>query len=369
LRSVVRALNDQVWEPIEKALPAGTKTVILSPDGKLNFVSFATLLSAKDEFLIEKYSIGYVASGRDLLLEPKASVTELLAVFGNPDFGTQAELMSQQTASSGVLAMRASEMRDFANISLEALPGTERECAELKARGEASGKPMKVFLGASATEAQLRKVNSPRILHLATHGFFLPETSDEQQRVKESGVGTEKMTNIGEAPNRRRPVILKNPMHRSGLALAAAQRTLEAWSKGNVPPSDNDGIVTAEEVGGLKLRGTWLVVLSACETGIGQAKAGEGVMGLRRGFIQAGAQNLLMTLWPISDETTVQIMSDFYDRAISSGNALQSLLDVQREWLDKLRKEKGLFYAMNRAGPFIMSSQGATNLRATPAQR
>jgi CHAT domain-containing protein len=160
-------------------------------------------------------------------------------------------------------------------------------------------------------------------------------------------------------------VILKNPMHRSGLALAGAQRTLEAWAEGEVPPSDNDGIVTAEEVGGLRLKGTWLVVLSACETGTGQTKAGEGVMGLRRGFIQAGAQNLLMTLWPISDETTVQIMRDFYNRALARGNAAQSLLEVQRDWLVKLYKEKGLLYAVNRAGPFIMSSQGAADLDAT----
>ena len=131
------------------------------------------------------------------------------------------------------------------------------------------------------------------------------------------------------------------------------------------PPSDNDGIVTAEEVGGLKLKGTWLVVLSACETGTGQAKAGEGVMGLRRGVIQAGAQNLLMTLWQISDETTVQIMLDFYGRAFASGDAPKSLLDVQRDWLVKLRKEKGLLYAVNRAGPFIMSSQGAVGVVAT----
>ena len=135
-----------------------------------------------------------------------------------------------------------------------------------------------------------------------------------------------------------------------------------------MPPSDNDGIVTVEEVGGLKLKGTWLVVLSACETGAAQAKAGEGVMGLRRGFIQAGVQNLLMTLWPISDETTVQIMFDFYERAFASGNATQSLLDVQREWLVKLRKEKGLLYAVNRAGPFIISSQGAAGLVATAGQ-
>lgn len=80
--------------------------------------------------------------------------------------------------------------------------------------------------------------------------------------------------------------------------------------------------------------------------------------GLRRGFIQAGAQNLLMTLWPISDETTVQIMLDFYDGAFKSGNARQALADVQRDWLVKLRKERGLLDAVRLAGPFIMSSQG-----------
>jgi CHAT domain-containing protein len=85
LRLVLRTLHDQVWAPIKNALPAGAKTIILSPDGELNFISFATLLTAADEFLVEKYSIGYVASGRDLLREREASATELLAVFGNPD--------------------------------------------------------------------------------------------------------------------------------------------------------------------------------------------------------------------------------------------------------------------------------------------
>jgi CHAT domain-containing protein len=149
-------------------------------------------------------------------------------------------------------------------------------------------------------------------------------------------------------------------MHRSGVALAGAQVTLKAWAKGEVPPTNNDGIVTAEEVGGLKLKGTWLVTLSACDTGSGQARAGEGVMGLRRGFIQAGAQNLLMTLWPISDEATVQIMLDFYDRALKSGDAPAALAETQREWLVNLRKETGLLNSVMLAGPFIMSSQGTT---------
>ena len=218
---------------------------------------------------------------------------------------------------------------------------------ELEARAENSGWQTEANLGPNATEAELRKVNSPRILHLATHGFFLPEID------------------LGPPPNglsRSAADIPKgklvNPMHRSGLALAGAQTTLQAWGRGEIPPIENNGIVTAEEVGGLKLDGTWLVVLSACETGSGEARAGEGVMGLRRGFIQAGAQNLLMTLWPISDQTTVQIMLDFYDAAFKSGNAPQALADTERDWLVKLRKERGLLDAVRLAGPFIMSSQG-----------
>ena len=147
-------------------------------------------------------------------------------------------------------------------------------------------------------------------------------------------------------------------MHRSGIALSGAQNTLASWGRGEVPATESDGIVTAEEVGGLHLEGTELVVLSACETGSGEARAGEGVMGLRRGFVQAGAKNLLMTLWPISDDTTVQIMFDFYDAVFRKSAPPQALADTQRDWLVKLRKEKGLLAAMRLAGPFIMSSQG-----------
>jgi CHAT domain-containing protein len=180
----------------------------------------------------------------------------------------------------------------------------------------------------------------------ATHGFFLPEL--------ELG----KQTNPLQQPSEMPKTKLENPMHRSGLALAGAQRTLKAWSAGEVPPVENDGIVTAEEVGGLKLNGTWLVVLSACDTGSGEARAGEGVMGLRRGFIQTGAQNLLMTLWPISDKATVQIMLDFYEAADKTHNAPEALAEVQRDWLVELRKELGLRAPVKLAGPFIMSSQG-----------
>jgi CHAT domain-containing protein len=234
-------------------------------------------------------------------------------------------------------------MRDLQNISLPPLPGTAAEAAALQKR---FGSFAKVFLGPNATKAELQRVICPHVLHLATHGFFLPELELPESR---------DLSQRGEDIPKGK---LVNPMHRSGLALAGAQTTLQAWGRGEVPPIENNGIVTAEEVGGLKLDGTWLVVLSACETGLGEARAGEGVMGLRRGFIQAGAQSLVMTLWPISDQTTVQIMLDFYNAAEKTHNAPQALADVQRDWLVKLRKERGLLDSVRLAGAFIMSSQG-----------
>ncbi|HYR21738.1 MAG TPA: tetratricopeptide repeat protein [Chthoniobacterales bacterium] len=345
LSGVLEALNNQVWAPIEKFLPAGTATVIISPDAELSFVSFATLLTPEDRFVGEKYSVRYVASGRDLLRETKIppGPKTTMRVFANPDFGGIAA--AQQVDQKATVVLRSVEMRDLQGISLASLPGTEKEAAELEVRAKKSGWQSETYLGPNATKARLRKVNAPRILHLATHGFFLSEI--DLGMLKD-------VRNAAEIPKGK----LLNPMHRSGLALAGAQRTLQAWAKGEVPPIENDGIVTAEDVGGLKLDSTWLVVLSACDTGRGEARAGEGVMGLRRGFVQAGAQNLLMTLWPINDETTVHIMLDFYDAADKTKNAPQALAVTQRDWLVKLRKEHGLIDAVRIAGPFIMSSQG-----------
>ncbi|MFL6588803.1 MAG: tetratricopeptide repeat protein [Chthoniobacterales bacterium] len=344
LTTVLRALHDQIWAPIEKILPNDCKTIIVSPDGEASFLSFATLLTPDNHFVSEKYSIRYVASGRDLLRVPKttAGSAKTVRIFANADFagGTG----SQTTETKSAVASRSIETRDLQNLFLPSLPGTEKESTELESLAKKSGWQPEVVLGVHATEAELRKTDSPRVLHLATHGFFLPE-----RQLAAPSAGRTNEIYKGR---------LLNPMQRSGLALAGAQRTFQSWMKGEAPAPDDDGIVTAEEVGGLKLSGTWLVALSACDTGSGEAKAGEGVMGLRRGFIQSGAANLLMTLWPISDETTVQIMSDFYEAAFKSGNAPQALVDVQRDWLVKLHREKGLLAAVRLAGPFIMSSQG-----------
>jgi CHAT domain-containing protein len=205
-----------------------------------------------------------------------------------------------------------------------------------------------VYSGAAASEAELRAAAKPGVLHLATHGFVLPSIVEKERHIPFGG----------RTPFTEGIRVANNPMLRSGLALAGAHRTIDAWTRGESVPPENDGIVTAEEIALLNLTNTWLVVLSACDTGNGQAQCGEGVLGLRRGFVQAGAQNLLLTLWSVDDEQTADLILDFYEAAYQLGSPVQGLAQVQRLWLARLRQQKGVAAACRLAGPFILSFKG-----------
>ena len=143
------------------------------------------------------------------------------------------------------------------------------------------------------------------------------------------------------------------------LTFTGASFTAKEWEAGRTPSTDNDGILTATEASVLDLKNTWLVTLSACNTAQGEARTGEGVLGLRRAFIQAGTRNLMISLWPVSDKYTVRFMQDFYGRAIASEDAPTALAEVQRELLLKYREKYGTKLAVQLYGPFIMSFQGA----------
>lgn len=349
LERVLQFLYQQVWAPVERILPRGTKTVILSPDGELNFISFATLLNPAKRFLSSAYSVRYVASGRDLLPAPSGTnLPRNLVICANPDFGAGVQLA---VTNEPVLArLRSAELRGFRGLTFRPLPGAEKEARQLRAKSGSFGfGEVELHVGKAATESELNSVASPFVLHLATHGFFLPGTDSPAGG---GGDVLEMETTFLQLRHKT------NPMQRSGLALAGAQRTIAAWANGQTPFAANDGIVSADEISGLNLRGTWLVVVSACDTGVGEARAGEGVLGLRRGFLQAGAQNLLLTLWPIDDDQTGQLMLDFYAAAFTTGNAPLALACVQQDRLVRLRKQRGLTTACQVAGPFILSFQG-----------
>jgi tetratricopeptide (TPR) repeat protein len=337
LSVALKRLYEQLCSPIEPFLPAQVKNLVLSPDGALNFLSFATLLAPDRKFAAEKFSIRYVSSGRDLLAQPATTTNSELVIFASPNYSTTG-MTKPQTPG----------------VFLAPLPGFAQQAKVLETKAKQWKWAVQVYSGSEAAESQVRAVRSPRILHFATHGFVLPEFVGRRPEfgpLQLSDVVSERQTQI----------ILRNPMHRCGLALAGAQDTLEAWKRGEVPPTADDGILTAEEVGALHLQGTWLVALSACDTGAGKMAVGEGVMGLRRGFVQAGARNLLLTLWPVAVDETSHFMVDFYYALHETKDPPRALADVQRDWLVSVRRREGLLPAVLFAGPFILSSQGSMN--------
>jgi CHAT domain-containing protein len=180
------------------------------------------------------------------------------------------------------------------------------------------------WLAGKALESRIKSCHSPRILHIATHGFFL---ADQERDVDEKwqDLGVMAWEGTGTA-GRLSGVGLENPMLRSGLALAGAN----TWCRGGSPPAEaEDGLLTAEDVSGLDLLSTELVVLSACETGLGEVHAGEGVFGLRRACVVAGAKTLIMSLWKVPDEQTQELMEDFYRRVMNGQPRAEALREAQ----------------------------------------
>jgi tetratricopeptide (TPR) repeat protein len=339
-------LSEKIWMPLATQIPKDTRQLIICPEAKLNFLSFAALLDHDGRFVAEKFPIAYVGSGRDLTRRPSGKLSKDLTIFAAPAFDAE----GMQPPAKDLITMRSAEADVFGAIHLPPLPGTEVEAKALEAIALESAWNATVFTGNQATEAALRGTKQRGVLHLATHGFYLNSFAAATPQ------DTRGMSVIA---NQSEPVPCQStkgvdPMRASGVALTGAQQTLKQWSQRKAPESENDGILTADEVASLDLDGTWLVTLSACETGVGEARSGEGVFGLRRAFMMAGAENLLMTLWPVSDQTTAEIMASFYKEALASGDATGSLAKVQRDWLVKLRKEKGLLAAVRDVAPFAM---------------
>lgn len=348
-------LYNLTWAPIAHAA-AGHSRVIISPDGELNFLPFAALLTTNGTYLCEEFDIGYVTCARDIVRSGCDSTTNPPSLFGDPEFG-------QKETSSGYLDRRVtfrsvfddSDRTAFGLVGFPPLPGTRAEVEALGVVLAADQKPAQVYLGGAATEGQLKALDRPEILHLATHGFFLPDVnaspapSFPMAIAELGGFGRASVPSMQQPPMR-----IDNPMHRSGLAFSgAALATAASADEGAL----DDGILTAEEASSLRLWGTSLVVLSACDTGMGETKAGQGVMGLRRAFAQAGVRNLLMTLWPVEDEATGKLMIDFYRKYLETGDAIASITEVQRGAITAARRV-GRKSQPRVWAPFLVTIQG-----------
>jgi CHAT domain-containing protein len=288
-------------QPLEPVV-GSYQQLLVSPDGELNKVPFAALRASDGRYLVENHMVSYVASGRDLLRGDSAAPSGVdLLLLANPAYG---DPPPEQEGS------------------FDPLPGTAEEAKAI--RPLVRGKQL-VLEGQAATESAVRAIKSPKVLHLATHGFFL-----EDQELPVPAPLSDFTGITGAGAGGPGGVIIS--IVRSGLALAGANQA------GAVSQRD-DRVLTALEVTGLNLYGTDLVVLSACDTGMGEVRTGEGVFGLRRAFVLAGAKNLVMSQWLANDYYTALQMERFYQavgRGVSPAEALQ---EAQLATISSLREQ------------------------------
>jgi CHAT domain-containing protein/putative sterol carrier protein len=290
-RAVVNKIPDdlsygQFWAKIENGV-TGIKTIYFSPDGAYNKLNINTLKSETGEFLINQHDIVLLGNSKDLIrLKSKKGQPKLVQAFlvGFPDYETD----------------------KFAS-----LPGTKKEIEAISKLLSASGFKVTQHIQKSATEEKIKNASGQGLVHIATHGFFAPEKDSRDGSV--FGIHAENASN--------------NPLLRSGLIMASVS---EHNPEGEADMSDNEnGVLTAYEAMNLNLAGTSLVILSACETGLGEVKSGEGVYGLQRAFLVAGAETLIMSLWKVDDEATQQLMTNFYSNWIKTGNKQAAFKEAQ----------------------------------------
>jgi CHAT domain-containing protein/tetratricopeptide (TPR) repeat protein len=309
-------LRDAIFTPLLKAI-GNRKRLLISPDGDLTRLPFEILPTNDGRRLIDEYRISYLGAGRDVVRfdfksnrKPARSL-----VAADPDFNFGAKVIHSETATG---AGRRSRDLKHDEMHFERLPGTKVEGETIAAMLDAE-----LWTDTAALDARLKRCQSPRILHLATHGFFL---EDQKRDPNEDRFGFGAMSFSETGMERLAGSRLENPLLRSGLALAGANTWFE---KGELMEEAEDGLLNAEDVSGLDLLDTELVVLSACETGLGEVRTGEGVFGLRRAFVLAGAKTLVMSLWKVPDEQTRELMEDFYRRILAGQPRADALRDAQ----------------------------------------
>jgi CHAT domain-containing protein len=282
------------WKQVNDVIPDRITNIYLSADGVYNKVNLATLLDPEtDEYVVEKYNIRLLSNTRELVEDLSSSTDESNAwIFGYPKYN-----IDKVTESESAALVDQGGMRYSFGDNVSELPGTLTEIQNISKILENKEWQYDAYLEVEASESNVKKLNNPKIFHVATHGFFLEDiniTDDE---------------NEGLASRNQK----YNPLMRAGLLFAGAENTIREEEI----PGEEDGILTAYEAMNLNLDKTDLVVMSACETGLGEVKNGEGVYGLQRAFMVAGAKNLIMSLWKVNDETTQLLMSSFYNEWFS----------------------------------------------------
>jgi len=296
--------HERFFQPIVPQL-TGIKSIYLSVDGVFNKVNFNTLFNRQtDKYLLDEYSIKLVSNTNELLSDRSVKRNFTASIFGDPAFGYDSEFMHD-------ISQRVTRSKLFDSFSgvIYDLPGTKEEADKLNKLLQSKSWNSNLFVRNDATVTNIKNVSNPQLLHIATHGFFLPDIEFEND--PNFGLYSQNET--------------ANPLFRSGLLFAGSA------ADDNEADDDDNGVLTAYEAMNLNLDETELIVLSACETGLGEVRNGEGVYGLQRAFIVAGAKGIVMSLWKVDDETTQLLMNSFYEKWISGKDKLTAFEEAQKE--------------------------------------
>lgn len=296
VKQLARLLDRTLMQPVRRLL-GDERRIFISADGTLNLIPFGALVDEGGRYLIERHEFTYLTSGRDLLRgRNHFAARQPPLVIANPSFGPAPGPDKAERPSGAP------------RIYFAPLNGTEEEAREV-----AGLLGLVPLTGARATEGSLKVAGGPGILHIATHGYFVP--------YEEPGAAAEGLNPFRSLSQFKAVEESKSPLLRSGLAFAGANQPALGGGE--------DGVLTALEAAGLDLWGTKLVVLSACETGLGDVQVGEGVYGLRRSFMLAGAESVVMSFWKVDDEATRGLMGQYYKRLLSGEGRSEALRQVQ----------------------------------------
>jgi tetratricopeptide (TPR) repeat protein/CHAT domain-containing protein len=328
---IAQALYELVWKPVEPCV-AGKEMVFVAPDGTLNLVAFAGLMDENGRYLVEQWAVHYLSAGRDLIrLKDEPPRGRGLLAIGDPDYDAGVPTRVSASAATGRVTQGQgrsptrrvrSGCKGLQELVVDSLPATRHEVQAIASRwARTSNDTATVYTGADASEERFKaEAQGKRVIHLATHGYFLGGFCQPDVKIQgfESDVGY-----VGE-----------NPLLLSGLLLAGAN----LHGAGGDGVDAEDGVLTAYEVSTLDLDGVEMVVLSACETALGEVQEGEGVYGLRRAFQMAGARTVISALWQIPDEVTADMMTELYARGDTPLS--EAMRTLQLGTINSLRKQE-----------------------------
>ena len=321
---------DLVWKPLEDELK-GVKNIYFSPSGELHRIGIEYLPLNETENIYDHYTLYRLSSTRQLAIIQDETKGENTILYGGINYDDKPKTISADSTSANkpiyrtAFTYRANVDSLTLRNTYDYLEGTKKEVDLIAEDMIKHHVPYNYYSGTDGTEESFKKLDGtkPKVMHIATHGFYLTESEAERSKLARP-----EMVLLTESFQKAGRQVEYKPMTRSGLLFSGCNHAIRHEQ---IPDGEEDGILTAQEISILDLRGLDLVVLSACQTGLGDVISGEGVFGLQRGFKKAGAKTIIMSLWNVNDESTMKMMTSFYHHYLEGMSKEKAFRTAQEE--------------------------------------